>query len=274
MMSYETPHNLVDLLDRVVGAASRTAFYSSVLAGRSGVSSEAEFGSIPVTPLRQYREQRLADVVADPASIEWIVGRYKGHSAPSVAVAEGAEEGANRYDLFTDALKECISLEDKRACAVVTTAEKRYFGAEVATILVRSGIPSHLFSDGGDGRIYELLRQTSPNILVVLTERLVEAELPAGLELCVTFRRPRRTTRFRRLDMHVIDELGFLGHSTDSGTYTLNKDTYYFERSADGYLIVTALYNRVQPMLRLETRDKVRSLETHTVEFSELSEDG
>ena len=273
-MSYRTPDNLVGLLDGVVRAASRTAFYSAALAGRTGVSSQAEFGNIPVTPVRRYREQRLADVVADPAGIEWIVGRYRGHAAPSVAVAEGEEEGANRYDLFTDALKECISLEGERTCAVVATHEKRYFGAEIATILVRSGIPSHLFMDTENGRIYEILRQTSPNILVVLSERLVEGQLPASVELCVTFRRPRQMTRLRRLDIHVVDELGFLGHSTGSGKYALNNDTYYFERSANGYLIATALYNKVQPMLRLRTMDKVKSLETDGVEFTELSDDG
>jgi hypothetical protein len=127
--------------------------------------------------------------------------------------------------------------------------------------------------DTENGRIYEILRQTSPNILVALSERLVEGQLPASVELCVTFRRPRQMTRLRRLDIHLVDELGFLGHSTGSGKYTLNKDTYYFERSANGYLIATALYNKVQPMLRLQTMDKVKSLEADGVEFTELSDD-
>ena len=270
-MGYETPDNLVELLDHVVRAAGRTPFYSQLLKGPDRIRSLEDFGRIPVTPLERYREQRLADVLADPGRIEWIVGPYKGQSTASVAVAEGPEEGAYRCDLFTDAVKECESLEAHRNCAVVTSAEKRYFAAEIATILIRSGVPSHLFVDNGGPRTYERLHHTSPDLLVILSEPLAETELPRSIERCVTFRRSQRMEKLQQLDLYVIDELGFLGHSTDCEIYTLNRDVYYFERSDCANLVVTSLFNRVQPMLRLQTMDKVRPLEGHTLQFAELS---
>ena len=270
-MSYETPDNLVELLDAAVRAASRTAFYRPALEGRTQAGSLEDFAQIPITPLECYRRQRLADVLAEPSRVEWIAGRYKGHSASSVAVAEGPEEGANRYDLFIDAIKQSVPPETLDSCAVVTSAEKRYYAAEIATILIRWGVPSHVFIDRGGARTYERLHHVCPDLLVVLSDGMSEPDLPASIRLCVTFRRAQRMVSFRQLDMYLVDELGFLGHSNDLERYTLNKDMYYFERGDDGKLIVTALYNRVQPMLRIQTTDKVRPLGSHILEFMELS---
>ena len=270
-MNYETPDNLVELLDGAVQAASRTAFYRPALDGRTQIGSLEEFAQIPVTSLECYRRQRLADVLAEPSGVEWIVGRYRGHTASSVAVAEGPEEGANRYDLFTDAVKQAVPPETLHTCAVVTSAERRYYAAEIATILIRWGIPSHVFIDKGDVRTYERLRHVRPDLVVVLSDGVFEADLPSSVRLCVTFRRTQRMASTRQLDMYLIDELGFLGYSNDLETYTLNKDMYYFERGDDGKLIATALYNRVQPMLRIQTMDKARPLGSYTLVFTELS---
>ena len=104
-----------------------------------------------------------------------------------------------------------------------------------------------------------------------LVEGLEEEELPETIKLCITFRRSQRMNRFRQLDVYIVDELGFLGHSTDCGTYALNQDLYYFEQSEDGFLVVTALMNRTQPMMRLRTMDKVEYLSGHALEFAQLS---
>ena len=273
-MIYETPANLPELLDGTVRSAAVTAFYSPILEDRPRIRDLEDFSRIPITPLQRYREQRLADVLAEPSKVEWIVGPYKGQSPRSVAVAEGADEGTDRFDIFADAVKECISFERQWTCAVVTSAEKRYFAAEIATMLIRSGIPSHVFADQGKPRTYERLRHTSPEVLVILSDPLDEAKLPQSIELCVTFRRSQKLVRFPQLDMHVIDELGFLGQSTDCESYTSNRDVYYFERSDAGNLIVTALYNRVRPVLRIETMDLVKPLESHHMQFVELSASG
>lgn len=270
-MIYKTPDNLVELLSSTVRAASKTAFYSAVLDGRAGVSSVEEFRKIPITSLVEYRKQRLADVVADPSQIEWIVGQHKGQSATSVAVAEGPDEAANRYAVFTDAVKECVSLQGQLTCAVVTSAHRRFFAAEIGTILIRSGISTHVFVDCGSHRTYEYLRIVEPDMLVNLVEGLEEEELPETIKLCITFRRSQRMNRFRQLDVYIVDELGFLGHSTDCGTYALNQDLYYFEQSEDGFLVITALMNRTQPMVRLRTMDKVEYLRGHALEFAQLS---
>ena len=273
-MPYETPDNLVELLDGVLDAASRTAFYPPMLAGLSEICNLDDLGRVPVTPLETYRRQRLADVLAEPAQVEWIAGPYNGRSVDSVAVAEGPSEVANRYGLLADAVKERVSLGARPTCAVVTTDDRRYFASEVATILISLGVPSHVFTDDGSPRTYELLRVTAPQLLVLLSGDLAERELPASVELCITFRRSHRLRKLRQLDVYVVDELGFLGHSSDCKTYTLNKDVYYFERSDSGRLVVTALHNRVRPMLRLETMDSVRPLGSHTLELARLAGTG
>ena len=270
-MPYEIPDNLVELLDGVVSQAARTAFYSSILDGHRTIRNLEDFGNIPITSLKTYRRQRLANVLAEPSKVEWIVGPYKGQSPNSVAVAEGSEEEANRYELLTDAVKECISLSTKRTCAVVTAPEKRYFASEIATILINAGIPSHVFTDKGTSRIYELVQHVRPEVIVILSNSLTETKLSRNTELCITFRRSHTLREFQQLDVHVVDELGFLGHSRDCKSYKLNKDVYYFERSASGHLVVTSLYKRVQPMLRIETLDKVAPLGSNTLEFTELS---
>ena len=270
-MTHERPADLVELLNGVVRASAKTRFYSGILEGRTGISDMQDFDEIPTTPLLKYRGQKFADVLADPASIDWIVGPYRGRAELSVAVAEGTDEGAVRYRLFTDAIKPFISHQGQPVCAVVTSAEKRYFAAEIATILIRSGVPSHVFTDSPAGRTYQLLRETSASLLVILSGHLAEEELPDSIGRCITFRRSQRMRDLPQLDFHIVDELGFLGHSADCEAYTLHQDAYYFQRSNSGNLIVTALYNRIQPMIRVETKDRIEPLGGHTVRFTELS---
>ena len=268
---YETPLNLVELLNEVVRTSAHTILYADRLVERTAIRELADFAEIPVTPLATYRKQRLADVLAQPSRVEWIVGPYRGQSAESVAVAEGPEESENRYEVLADIVKQQLVGERAHSCAVVTSGGRRYFAAEIATILSRAGVPSHLFPDAGTPRTYELLDRAGPDLLVVLSDRLAEADLPPTIELCVTFRRSHQMQDLRQLDVYVVDELGFLAQSTDCQTYTLNNDVYYFERSNDGYLVVTALYNKTRPVLRIKTQDRVSFLQAHTVEFTELA---
>ncbi len=270
-MIYNPPDNLLELLSGVLDAAASAKFYADVLDGQTSVGSLEGFRDLPVTPLHVYRRQRLADVIADVDGINWIVGPHKGQSSHSVAVAEGASEGAIRYDVFVDAIKECLTLDTPRTCVVVTAPERRYFAAEVATILISAGIPSHVFTDDGSPRTSERLELTRPDIVVFLSDVMDIDALPTGVELYVTFRRSHVMSNVPQLDVYHVDELGFLGHSQDCLEYMLNRDIYYFETSDLGDLVVTALYNSVQPMLRVETADIVESLEGPLIRFKELS---
>ena len=197
---------------------------------------------------------------------------YKGQVAGEVAIAEGTNESIVRYDLFIDALKENLGSPRQTRCAIVSSSEKRYFAAEISAILIHSGLPAHVYVDRGNPRTYEWLRIIAPEVLVILIDGVREQCLPDSVELCVTFRRSNRMSRFEQLDFYIVDELGFLGHSNDCERYVLNKDVYYFERSVYGSLIVTDIHNRVRPVIRIETMDVVRSLEGDTVGFDRLSE--
>ncbi len=273
LKTYETPDNLISRLDGVVSAAARTAFYYRFLDGRFGVNSLEDFRDIPATPLEIYRRQRLGEVVADISKIEWIIGPHRGQSPESVATTEGPEEAATRYELFIDGVKQCVLLERPLTCAIVTSSSQRFFAAEIGGILIRAGVSTHVFVDKDSIRTYEILGHLNPEILVNLSSWLDEEKLPDNLELCVTFRRSQKMRKISQLDFYQIDELGFLGQSTDCESYLLNNDEYYFERSDSGRLIVTSLYNNVQPMLRIETMDSVKPLGKHGVEFTEMYAD-
>lgn len=250
--TYQTPGNVVELLDRVVAAASDTAFYGARLGERRGVESMADFGSIPVTPLAELRRQRLAGTLARPAEVEWVVGPRTGRVRGTLAVAEGVEQTGARYDVFRDALREADPDARLQRCAVISSPERRYFSAEISTILGYVGIQAHVFADTDRQRTREVLRVLSPELVVVLSDWLEGPDLPPETRVCVTFDRGPRLLGSGQLDMYHIDELGFLGHSTDGEHWILYNDLYLYERSVTGRLIVTALHNLVQPLLRIE----------------------
>ncbi len=271
MRTYKTPGNVVELLSRVVNAAEKTSFYSSIIPEGIDIASIEDLSRIPMTSLTEYRNQRLADVLATPERVQWIVGAYRGQLADAVAIAEGPDEAAIRFDIFMDALKDCLSGERQRTCAIVSSVERMFFAAETATMLIHFGIPAHVFLDGDRRRIYELLNITHPDIVVILLDDLDEAELPSGVEVCVTFRRSQTLRKVPQLDMYLVDELGFLGQSRDCEKYLLNRDEFFFQTSEDGRLVVTALRNQVRPLIRIETLDRVGPKICSTVEFEEMS---
>ena len=274
MKTYETPENLLELLDAVVHSARQTRAYSSVLGNGHRLASLEDFACIPMTPIGDYRKKRLADVLVETSSVQWIVGRHSGRCRPDVAIVEDPNDPENRFEVLSDAIADCISGERPRRCAIVSSSGRSAFAAEIGMLVSSRGYPAHVFLDEGGRRTYEYLDVTAPDILVVLSRPLNEARLPGGIELCITFRQSQRMTRFQQLDVYSIDEFGFLAQSTDCQSYVLNNDDHYFERSEGGNLVVTALHNRVQPLIRLETQDKVKRLRADAVEFDKLSPDG
>ena len=269
MPAYKTPDNLVELLDRVVRSASRTAFYDPRLSGVTGIATLDEFRVIPPTPLSEFHERSLRDTLAEPSKVDWIVGADGGQSPTRTAMVESADEGAIRYDVLADAVKEQASLDASTVCTAVSTPERRYFASEVATILIAAGAHAHVFTDEGRPRTYERLDLLGPQVVVMLSPRLEEDRLPETTKLALTFNREHQLTRIPQLDVYHVDGLGFLGHSSDLDTYTLNSDVFYFEQSSDGRLMVTPLYGRVQPALRVLTEDKVEFVAESRVRFVE-----
>lgn len=260
MKAYETPDNLIELLNGVVRSAAKTAFYGPRLACIASISTPDEFSRIPSTPMSELRSQKLRDLLAQPDNVDWILGASAGQSPARAAIAESADEGAIRYDVLADAVKEHVPLDHSTVCVVASTPDRRYFASEIATILIAAGAQAHVFTDVGRYRPHERLDILAPKIVVMMSNDVSEEKLPASVQLCITFNTEHRVTRFPQLDVYQVDGLGFLGHSTDQQTYTLNSDTFYFEQSNDDKLIVTPLYSRVQPALRAETEIRVELL--------------
>ena len=273
-MVYNTPHNVVQLLNDVAGAAAQTAFFRTVLPASPRVNRMEDFFALPVTTLGRYRKQRLADVLADRTSVQWIAGRHGGQKGGCVALAEGMVETGARYDLLKDALRGAAPGRWPRTGAVITTPGRRYYAAEISTILGYLGVPAHVFIDHASRIAIQRLHQVRPDLLVILSDRIVEADVPPSVELCVTFRASHCLSRFAQLDLYIVDEFGFLGHSTDLERWILYNDQYYYELSADRTLVVTALHNRTRPLLRLQTRDTVVDLGEHHLRLGRLSESG
>ena len=269
-MKYESPANLVELLGSVVEAAGRTRFYRGRLNGVRGIGGLDDFRELPITPVSLLRDQRLGDTLADPEALQWIVGPYRGRTQPSVAVAESVTETAARYDVFRDALRDAWDMEAVRAAVVLTSPRRRNFAAEISTILGYMGIPAHMLVDRGDESAYRGARLLAPDLVVVLTDGFDETRVAGRAGHAVTFRRAHRLSQLRQIDVYMVDELGLLGHSEDMERWTLYNDQYMYERSESGKLVVTALYNRTQPMLRIETEDTVESLDRYHMKLGAL----
>ncbi len=269
---YRTPDNVVELLDGALGAALKTRFYRSMLGERRGVGSLRDFEGLPVTPIAELRRQALADVVAEPDRVGWIFGRRRGRRRGEVAVAEGAEETALRYSVFRDALKDALPARRGRNGVALATPDRRYFAAEVATMLGYAGVATHVVTDRGDGRAAAMLRSMRPDVLAMLAGDAGGEGLPPPGELWVTVRGAgaRPTGTAPRLDVYMVDELGLLGHSTDGRRWTTYNDLYYYELSRRGRLVVTALRSRAFPLLRIETEDEVRLPDGRCLEIARL----
>ena len=271
---YETPTDLVRLLNETVEAASQTAFFNAILGGRPSICSIEDFKRLPVTPIDEYRKQRLADVVTDPAKVQWIAGAYHGQRGDMVPVAESTADTAARYDVLRDALFEALPDRGPRTAAVFAAPRKRFFGAEIAAVLGYHGIPTHLFVDNGTTDYWPRLGLLEPDILVALADDLDETRLPPSIQLCLTFRRKHRLQRVPQLDVYLVDEIGPIAHSTDLETWVPYNDLYYFEQTSADDLVVTAIRSRLRPVPRLRVNDTVSHLEEHTPVLDQLSEHG
>ena len=271
---YRTPDNLIALLAGAVRSAARTPSYAALQGKSATVGDLSAFERIPVTLLAAYRRRRLADILASPREVTWIAGPHRGQVASQVAVAEGADETEVRYELLADAVMGRLRPSAEQTAVVVTSSRRRWFGAETAAVLTRAGVRSHLLLDTGGDATRRFLDRTAPDLVVVLSDSLDEGELPDSVKLCVTFRQSHRTRHVPQIDLFLVEELGVLAQSDDCEMYAPNRDAFYFERSDDGHLIVTSLYNHVRPMVRIRTEDRVKLTEDGSFAITELSPSG
>ena len=273
-MIFHTPDNVLELLDGVVAAAMKTPFYRELFPSDCGIASMDDFRRLPITPISTYRRQRPGRLVADPSRVQWIVGPHRGRDVSAVAVAESAEDTASRYGVFRDALRDALPSADREPAVVLSEPRRRYFAAEISTMLGHLGIPAHVFPSGATPAALASIGKLSPLILVSLVDRLDESVLPPSVELCVTFRRSHVLERVAQLDLYVVDELGFLAHSTDMLEWVVYNDQCFFETAPDGGLVVTALRNTTMPLFRLKTMDSVASLGPHHLGLARLDPSG
>ena len=253
------PDDAVDALSAVVESARRAAFWRRKLADADAViRSLADFEALPITPASEYRRQPFGDVLADPAGVGWIPGPPLGQSPRRVAVAEGADEARVRIIALTRALSLAVPPGDNRASAaalVATTAAGRYFGAEMCAALIRMGIPAHLITDAGSANLAAAVRRLRPNIVGALTPALDLADLPRSVVGVITALGGGASmpSAARRVEILVQNELGVLGCAIDGGKLAMNADLFHFETSANGTLVATPYFSRVQPIVRLDT---------------------
>ncbi|MCH7800473.1 MAG: hypothetical protein IIC24_02905 [Chloroflexi bacterium] len=261
MKPFPDTSNLVQRLNSVVKAASKTEHYRTADPPIPiEVTSLESFQAIPPTPILKYRDLRLPATLTDLSTIEWVVGPYLGHSPQAIAYVEDSDAARTRNDLYRHALGQAVTSGEKSSAVVIATHQRRYFGAEMASILVRIGIPAHLFVDLSLPRLEQVLQALEPSVLVVLDDEVIEEVIPASVNLCVTVRRSHTFTQHPQVDLYVVNELGLLGRSTDCATYSLNHAECHFEQNESGRLIVTPLYNLLQPKIRIETLDSVEFL--------------
>ena len=114
----------------------------------------------------------------------------------------------------------------------------------------------------------------NPNIVVFTSTEIDESSIPKSVELCITFRHAHKLTHFNQLDIYMVDEIGFLGHSNNQKTWTTYNDQYFYELSDTNNLVITSLYNLTQPILRIQVDDKVTAFNDSNIEFGDLSKYG
>ena len=258
--AFRRPDDPVEALSAVVESARRAAFWRRKLADAPAViRSLADFEALPITPASEYRRQPFGGVLADPASVGWIPGPPLGQSPRRVAVAEGADEARVRILALTRALSLAVPPGDSRASAasalVATTAAGRYFGAEMCAALIRMGIPAHLVTDAGSANLAAVVRRLRPNIVGALTPALDLADLPRSVVGVITALGGGASmpSAARRVEILAQNELGVLGRALDGGKLAMNADLFHFETSANGTLVATPYFARVQPIVRLDT---------------------
>ena len=87
-MKYESPDNLLELLDGVVKAAAQTRFYKSRLNNNDQVRSMEEFRNLPLVSITELRNQKFTDTIVDQESLQWIVGSDRPRDRYSLPIAE------------------------------------------------------------------------------------------------------------------------------------------------------------------------------------------
>lgn len=259
--AFRRPADTVKQLAAVVESARRAAFWRRKLSGAPIIiRSLADFEALPITPAAEYRRQPFGDVLADPAGAGWIPGPALGQSPRRVAVAEGADEARVRIIALTRALTLAVQPAGaaRRATStalVASTAAGRYFGAEMCAALIRMGTPAHLITDAGNGDLAAVVRRLRPEVLAALTPALDLADLPRSVSGVIT---PlgggaAASGAERRVEILVQNELGALGCALNGGALAMNADLFHFETSANGALVATPYFSRVQPIVRLDT---------------------
>lgn len=248
----------LELLASAVDAARQTRFWRRKL-GSGPINSLSDFQRLPIVETREYRKQKFADLVTNPEEIDWIPGPWLGQSPDRAPVAEGVSEARLRVRTLRQALSQAVPDDTEGQTAVVaTTFDNRYFGAEMCAVFVRMGIPAHLVSESGADRFSELMSKFEPDIVALLSDRLDIDDLPASVRSVVTVGAGSVPKDIPFLDLYVCNEFGVLGIRSDGGEYGLAHDAFYFETSARGTLVVTPYFSRVQPIIRLDTGDRIR----------------
>ena len=248
----------LELLAPAVDAARQTRFWSRKL-GSEPVNSLSDFEQLPIVEASEYRRQRFADLVTNPEEIDWIPGPWLGQSPDRAPVAEGASEARLRVRILRQALSQAIPDDIESPTVVVaTTFDNRYFGAEMCAVFVRMGIPAHLVSDSGADRFSELVSKFEPDIVALLSDRLDTHDLPTSVRSVITVGAEAVPKGIPFLDLYVCNEFGVLGSRNDKGEYNLAHDAFYFETSLGDTLVVTPYFSRIQPIIRLDTGDRIR----------------
>ncbi len=254
MVTYSTPNNLVELLNKVLKAASHTGFYKTDV---HAIKTLEEYAQINPVSLKTYREQKLSDLLVEHSTIDWITRAFRDTNLGLASIVENPDQTESRYELLSDALKQSIDINQKPIAVAISSLQKIGFAAEISTILMSLGISTHLISYTQKELINKFINITQPQLIVLLSEHISEDDLPNTVELCITFRQSHTMAQIPQLDMYLVDEIGFMAHSNDGRNYIPYKDVFYFEQSVEDYLIVSSLNNFTKPLVRIKTADKI-----------------
>ena len=94
MVTYSTPNNLVELLNKVLKAASHTGFYKTDV---HTIKTLEEYAQINPVSLKTYREQKLSDLLVEHSTIDWIARAFRDTNLGLASIVENPDQTESRY---------------------------------------------------------------------------------------------------------------------------------------------------------------------------------
>lgn len=260
-MSDALLHKLADLFAL---ATAHVPFYQEIYRGITEVRSFADFAGLPIVTRSMLASSNLHALLASQQSL-CISRTYEDDPEAENYVPKllSHEDVVDDHDLLSFLMKPILT-EDNRQQKIMLICDERhiYATAELGNQLAFYEWPLTV-GIGRNQSLYQLSQQVNwfrPTIVFLDGPRTLLQTLHEDIRYLFTFNQPDRgepglgfgqaLVEFDILRDTLVGPMA-LRHKEDE-YYSFDPESFYFETSDDGTLLVTSLNNRLQPLIRYE----------------------